>query len=151
MPSSPPSSIFSFQVCREQHQQPGPRRAGTPQETPRLSTARRAATRLPADAPPAGTSPPHSAGPKRLSAHLARTQRAHAPRQARSSRWLAGERVRPGVTAALPLTLAAASHWPAGPSSGHACWRAQVRPRARQAHIRECLGQQQSVLTQVPN
>ena len=57
-----------------------------------------------------GTSPLHSAGPKRLSAHLACTQRAHAPRQARSSRWPAGERVRPGVTAALPLTLAAASH-----------------------------------------
>ena len=41
--------------------------------------------------------------------HLARTQRAHAPRQARSSRWPVGEHVRPGVTAALPLTLAAAS------------------------------------------
>ena len=41
--------------------------------------------------------------------HLARTKRAHAPRQARSSRWSAGERVWPGVTAALPLTLAAAS------------------------------------------
>ena len=96
-----------------------------------------------------GTSPPHSARPK----HPTGTW--HAPsgpmHQAGPVLSLARERVRPGVTAALPLTLAAACHWPLGPSSGHACWRAQVRLRARQTHIRECLGQQKSVLTQVPN
>ena len=37
--------------------------------------------------------------------------------------------------------VAAASHWPGGPSLGHACRSAQVRPRAPQVHIRECLGQ----------
>ena len=65
-----------------------------------------------------------------------------APRQAQSSCWPAGRRVRPGVTAAPPLTLVAASHWLAGPSLGHACWHYRARPRACQAHIRECLGQQ---------
>ena len=79
---------------------------------------------------------------QRLTGRLA--QRAHAPRQAQSSCWPTGRRVQPGVTAATPLTLAAASHWPAGPSLGHACWHSRARPRARQAHIhvRECLGQQ---------
>ena len=43
------------------------------------------------------------------------------------------------------------SDWLAGPSSGHAFWRAQVRHRARQALIRASLGLQESVLTQVPN
>ena len=51
----------------------------------------------------------------------------------------------------LDVTNYLASHWPAGPSSGHVCWRAQVRPRASQAHIRECLGQQEPVPTQVMN
>ena len=39
------------------------------------------------------------------------------------------------------------SDWLAGPSSGHACWRTQVRHRARQALIRASLGLQESVLT----
>ena len=55
--------------------------------------------------------------------------------------WPTGRRVRPGVTATTSLTLAAASHWPAGPSLGHACRQYRARPRERQAHIRECLGQ----------
>ena len=84
--------------------------------------------------------------PQRQAQRLAqRTKRAHAPRQAQSSCQPTGRRVRPGVTAATPLTLAAASHWPAGPSLGHACRRCRchyrARPRERQALIRECLGQ----------
>ena len=58
-----------------------------------------------------------------------------------SSCQLTGRRVRPGVTTATTLTLAAASHWLAGPSLGHACRQYRARPRERQAHIRECLGQ----------
>ena len=80
--------------------------------------------------------------PQRRAQGLAqRTKRAHAPRRAQSSCQPTGRRVRPGVTAATPLTLAAASHWPAGPSLGHACRRHRARPRERQALIRECLGQ----------
>ena len=74
-----------------------------------------------------------------------RTKRAHALRQAQSSCQLTGRRVRPGVTAATPLPLAAASHWLAGPSLGlrHRQCRChyRARPRERQALIRECLGQ----------
>ena len=83
------------------------------------------------------------------SLHGRPTPRHSAPRQAQSSCWPAGRHVRPGVTAAPPLTLAAASHWPAGPSLGHACRHYRARPRERQAHIRECLGQQKPVSTQV--
>ena len=74
-----------------------------------------------------------------------RTKRAHALRQARSSCQLTGRRVRPGVTATTPLTLAAASHWLAGPSLGlrhrQGGCHYRARPRERQALIRECLGQ----------
>ena len=70
-----------------------------------------------------------------------------------SSCQLTGRRVRPGVTAATPLTLAAASHWLAGPSLRlrHRQCRChyRARPRERQALIRECLGQCESVSTQV--
>ena len=73
-------------------------------------------------------------------------QRVHAPRQAQSSCWPTGRRVRPGVTAATPLTLAAASHWPAGPSLGHACWHGPGRAR----HIKGSVwGSNKSVSTQV--
>ena len=41
--------------------------------------------------------------------HLALTRSAHALRLAQSSRWPAGQRVHPGVTTALSLTLVAAS------------------------------------------
>ena len=74
-----------------------------------------------------------------------RTKRAHALRQAQPSCQLTGRRVRPGVAATTPLTLAAASDWLAGPSLGlrhrQGGCHYRARPRERQALIRECLGQ----------
>ena len=100
------------------------------------------------DASPRQPSAPQrsASAPPLASAHNAQhTCRAHALRQAQSSCWPTGRRVRPGVTATTSLTLAAASHWPAGPSLGlmHRQCRChyRARPRERQAHIRECLGQ----------
>ena len=95
-------------------------------------------TPLPGRPPPQTTSAP---GPTPGTAH-----QAHPRSQAgQSSCQLTGRRVRPGVTAATTLTLAAASHWLAGPSLGlmHRQDRChyRARPRERQALIRECLGQ----------
>ena len=107
-------SVLSFQVCREPHQQPGPQENGLPSgaaETPGQPTEQRPGCQQMAP-PPADLHWDRPAAYRRATAphrHLARTQRAHALRLARSSRWPVGERVQPGVTTALSLTLAAAS------------------------------------------
>ena len=125
-----PLSFFIFTGRREQHQvSQGPQRA----QDARLLDRRLS----PADL---------QRQPQRRAQRLAqRTKRTHAPRQAQSSCQLTGRLVRPGVTATTPLTLAAASHWLAGPSLGlrHRQCRChyRARPRERQALIRECLGQ----------
>ena len=95
-------------------------------------------TPLPGRPPPQTTSAP---GPTPGTAHQARPR----SQAGQSSCQLTGRRVQPGVTAATTLTLAAASHWLAGPSLGlmHRQDRChyRARPRERQALIRECLGQ----------
>ena len=151
-----PLPSYHFRSAGSSISSQGPRRAGTPQEPPRLWTARTAATRLPADAPSTGRPPPGQAhciapGPSASQTpgmHPARPCTQAGPVLSLAS-WGTCAARRDGSAAAHPGGRL--SDWPAGPSSGHACWRAQVRPRTRQAHIRECLGQQESVLTQVPN
>ena len=151
-----PFPSFPFRSAGSRISRQGPRRAGTPQEPPRLWTAHRAATSLPADDPSTGRPPPgqaYSTAPGPSASQAPGTHPARPCTQAGPVLSLAGW----GACAARHDGSAAAhpggrlSDWPAGPSSGHAYWRAQVRPRARQAHIKESLGQQESVLTQVPN
>ena len=82
-------------------------REQAPLRSPKPQDSRIPATRPRADlwdSPTAATNHPTP-----LTMHLACTQRAQALRLAQSSRWLARERVRPGVTTALSLTLVAAS------------------------------------------
>ena len=119
-------------------------------------TAHRAATRLPADDPSTGRPPLGQAcsiAPGDSTSQAPGTHPARPCTEAGPVLSLAGWGVcaarRDDSTVAHPGGCL--SDWLAGPSSGHACWRAQVRHRARQAHIRESLGQQESVLTQVPN
>ena len=101
-PALPYTSLSSapliLYVCRP----PG---AASRQPRPTESTGRQAAKQTPLPGrPPQTASAP---GPTPGIAHQAR------PRS----------QAGPGVRAATPLTLAAASHWPAGPSLGHACRR----------------------------
>ena len=134
----------------------GPRRAGTPQEPPKLWTAHRAATRLPADDPSTGRPPPGQACSTAPGSSTSQAPGTHPARPCTQAGpvlslagWGACAARRDGSAVAHPGGRL--SDWLAGPSSVHACWRAQVRPRARQAHIRESLGQRESVLTQVLN
>ena len=106
--------LYPFRFAGSHISSQGLKGAGSPQEPPNLKTAHRAATGLSPDGPSTGRPPlgqPCSSAPggstHRL--HLARTQRAHALRLTQSSRWPVGERVHPGVTTALSLTLVAAS------------------------------------------
>ena len=114
--------------------------SGQPRPTGRQAASQ---TPLPGRPPPQTTSAP---GPTPGTAHQARP-RSQAGQVLLPADWeaCAARRVRPGVTAATPLTLAAASHWLAGPSLGlmHRQYRChyRARPRERQALIRECLGQ----------
>ena len=119
-------------------------------------TAHRAATRLPADGPSTGRPPlgqACSVAPGDSVTQAPGTHPARPCTQAGPVLSLAGW----GACAARRDDSAVAhpggclSDWLAGPSSGHACWHALVRHRTRQALIRESLGQQESVLTQVPN
>ena len=100
----PAPSFFLLQVCREPHRQPGPQGNRLPSGAP---SPRTAAYQRPGHRQTTGTAA--TKRPTPLTVHLACTQRAQALRLAQSARWLARERVRPGVTTALSLTLVAAS------------------------------------------
>ena len=133
----PPFTLYRYRPPGAASGQPRPTGRQAASQTPLLGRP-----------PPQTTSAPGTAAdlPHRRPQRLAqRTKRAHALRQAQPSCQLTERRVRPGVTATTPLTLAAASHWLAGPSLGlrHRQCRChyRARPRERQALIRECLGQ----------
>ena len=100
--------------------------------------------RQPTDAAPRQPSTSLSASTSLRATHSAPATPTHSGRPrhpADPSCWPTGRRVLPGVTATTSLTLAAASHWPAGLMHRQCRCHYRARPRERQAHIRECLGQ----------